>query len=84
MYSAIAVASASSTHCTSAWSIIEPGGGAPGRISQAAAGGVWTQGTGKAFKGGVGTGAKGNDGTTTAVKDTEGENTYNELSYAME
>src|ERR1700742_60098 len=32
MYNAIAVASASSTHCTSAWSIMEPGGGAPGRI----------------------------------------------------
>src|ERR1700751_3933196 len=32
MYNAIAVASASSTHCTRAWSIKEPGGGAPGRI----------------------------------------------------
>ena len=32
MYSAIAVASASSTHCTRAWSIMEPGGGAPGRM----------------------------------------------------
>jgi phosphate transport system substrate-binding protein len=51
---------------------------------QAAAGGVWTQGTGKAFKGGVGTGAKGNDGTSAAVKNTEGAITYNELSFAME
>jgi phosphate transport system substrate-binding protein len=50
----------------------------------AAAGGVWTQGTGKAFKGGVGTGAKGNDGTSAAVKNTEGAITYNELSFAME
>ena len=32
MYKAIAVASASSTHCTRAWSIMEPGGGAPGRM----------------------------------------------------
>jgi len=50
----------------------------------AAASGVWTQGTGKAFKGGVGTGAKGNDGTSAAVKNTEGAITYNELSFAME
>jgi phosphate transport system substrate-binding protein len=51
---------------------------------QAAAGGVWTQGTGKAFKGGAGIGAKGNDGTSSAVKNTEGAITYNELSFAME
>jgi phosphate transport system substrate-binding protein len=51
---------------------------------QAAAGGVWTQGTGKDFKGGVGTGAKGNDGTSAMVKNTEGAITYNELSFAME
>ena len=50
----------------------------------AAASGVWTQGTGKVFKGGVGTGAKGNDGTSAAVKNTEGAITYNELSFAME
>jgi len=51
---------------------------------QAAAGGVWTQGTGKEFKGGAGTGAKGNEGTSAAVKNTEGAITYNELSFAME
>jgi phosphate transport system substrate-binding protein len=51
---------------------------------QAAAGGTWTQGTGKAFKGNVGTGAKGNDGTSAAVKNTEGAITYNELSFAMD
>jgi phosphate transport system substrate-binding protein len=45
---------------------------------------VWTQGTGKAFKGGAGIGAKGNDGTSSAVKNTEGAITYNELSFAME
>ena len=51
---------------------------------QAAASGAWTQGTGKEFKGGTGTGAKGNDGTSSAVKNTEGAITYNELSFAME
>jgi phosphate transport system substrate-binding protein len=51
---------------------------------QAASGGAWTQGTGKTFKGGVGAGAKGNDGTSAAVKNTEGAITYNELSFAMD
>jgi phosphate transport system substrate-binding protein len=51
---------------------------------QAAAGGSWTQGTGKEFKGGVGTGAKGNDGTSSLVKNTEGAISYNELSFAMD
>jgi phosphate transport system substrate-binding protein len=51
---------------------------------QAAAGGTWTQGTGKAFKGGVGTSEKGNEGTSAAVKNTEGAITYNELSFAMD
>ena len=32
MYRLIAVTSAMSTHCTMAWSIHEPGGGAPGRM----------------------------------------------------
>src|SRR6201993_2275983 len=32
MYRLIAVTSAISTHCTMAWSIHEPGGGAPGRM----------------------------------------------------
>ena len=51
---------------------------------QAAAPGEWTQGGGKEFKGNTGTGAKGNDGTSSAVKNTEGAITYNELSFAME
>jgi phosphate transport system substrate-binding protein len=51
---------------------------------QSASGGAWTQGTGKEFKGGVGTGAKGNDGTSAMVKNTEGAITYNELSFAMD
>jgi phosphate transport system substrate-binding protein len=51
---------------------------------QAASGGDWTQGGGKEFKGGVGTGAKGNDGTSAMVKNTEGAITYNELSFAMD
>src|SRR6202012_1360019 len=36
------------------------------------------------FKGGVGTGEKGNEGTSAMVKNTEGAITYNELSYAMD
>ncbi len=51
---------------------------------KSAAGNVWTQGTGKEFNGGVGTGAKGNDGTSSMVKNTQGAITYNELSFAME
>ena len=51
---------------------------------QAAAPGVWTQGTGKDFRGDAGVGAKGNDGTSSLVKNTEGAITYNELSFAME
>jgi phosphate transport system substrate-binding protein len=51
---------------------------------QAASGGAWTQGTGREFKGGTGTGANGNEGTSAAVKNTEGAITYNELSFAMD
>src|ERR1700756_736706 len=50
---------------------------------QAASGGAWTKGTGKTFNGGVGTSAQGNEGTSQAVKNTEGAITYNEWSYAM-
>jgi len=50
---------------------------------QAASGGAWTKGTGKVFNGGVGTSAEGNEGTSEAVKKTEGAITYNEWSYAM-
>lgn len=44
--------------------------------------GSWTKGVGKAFAGGVGEGAKGNEGTSAAIKTTEGAITYNEWSFA--
>ena len=53
------------------------------RYLDAASGGAWGKGAGKAFKGGVGEGAKGNDGTSAAVKATEGSITYNEWSFAQ-
>ena len=40
------------------------------------------QGAGKTFNGGVGEGAKGNEGTSAAIKNTPGSITYNEWSYA--
>jgi phosphate transport system substrate-binding protein len=46
--------------------------------------GAWTKDTGKAFKGGVGEGAKGNEGTSAAVKNTAGSITYNEWSFAKQ
>lgn len=49
----------------------------------AAADGAWGRGAGKTFKGGVGEGAKGNDGTSAAIKATEGSITYNEWSFAQ-
>ena len=45
--------------------------------------GAWAKGTGKSFKGGVGEGAKGNDGTSAAIKNTGGSITYNEWSFAQ-
>lgn len=48
----------------------------------AASDGSWTQGAGKPFAGGVGEGAKGNEGTSAAIKKTEGSVTYNEWSFA--
>jgi phosphate transport system substrate-binding protein len=48
-----------------------------------ASNGGWGRGAGKVFKGGVGEGAKGNDGTSAAVKATEGAITYNEWSFAL-
>ena len=45
--------------------------------------GAWGKGTGKTFKGGVGEGAKGNDGTSAAIKSTAGSITYNEWSFAQ-
>jgi len=47
-----------------------------------ASGGTWTKGTGKSFNGGVGEGAKGNEGTSAAIKNTDGSITYNEWSFA--
>jgi phosphate transport system substrate-binding protein len=49
----------------------------------AASNGAWGKGAGKTFNGGVGEGAKGNDGTSAAIKSTEGSITYNEWSFAQ-
>lgn len=49
---------------------------------KAASDGAWTQEAGKTFNGGVGEGAKGNEGTSAAIKSTAGSITYNEWSYA--
>jgi phosphate transport system substrate-binding protein len=48
-----------------------------------ASNGVWDKGAGKTFKGGVGEGADGNDGTAAALKRTDGSITYNEWSFAV-
>jgi phosphate transport system substrate-binding protein len=53
------------------------------RYLDAASNGGWGKGAGKSFKGGVGEGAKGNDGTSAAIKATEGSITYNEWSFAQ-
>ena len=45
--------------------------------------GAWGKGTGKAFNGGVGEGAETNDGTSAALKRTDGSITYNEWSFAV-
>ena len=50
----------------------------------AASNGAWGKGTGKAFNGGVGQGAPGNEGTSAMVKNTEGAITYNEYSFAQQ
>ncbi|MBO0863947.1 MAG: phosphate ABC transporter substrate-binding protein PstS [Mycobacterium sp.] len=49
----------------------------------AASNGAWGKGTGETFKGGVGEGADGNDGTAAALLSTDGSITYNEWSYAV-
>jgi len=49
----------------------------------AASNGAWGKGAGKTFNGGVGEGASGNDGTSAALKRTDGSITYNEWSYAV-
>jgi phosphate transport system substrate-binding protein len=43
--------------------------------------GIWNVGAGKTFAGGVGEGAKGNEGTSAAIINTPGSITYNEWSY---
>ncbi|MGV9680383.1 phosphate ABC transporter substrate-binding protein PstS [Nocardia sp. NPDC003482] len=48
----------------------------------AASNGAWGKGAGKAFAGGIGEGAKGNEGTSAAIKNTKGAITYNEWSFA--
>jgi phosphate transport system substrate-binding protein len=48
-----------------------------------ASNGAWGEGTGQKFNGGVGEGASGNDGTSAALKRTDGSITYNEWSYAV-
>ncbi|QUR68811.1 phosphate ABC transporter substrate-binding protein PstS [Mycobacterium spongiae] len=53
------------------------------RYLEAASDGAWGKGAGKSFKGGVGEGAKGNDGTSAAVRSTQGSITYNEWSFAQ-
>ncbi len=45
--------------------------------------GAWGKGAGKTFNGGVGEGAKGNEGTAGAISTTEGAITYNEWSFAQ-
>ncbi len=48
----------------------------------AASNGAWGKGAGQVFNGGVGEGAAGNDGTSQAMKATDGSITYNEWSFA--
>jgi phosphate transport system substrate-binding protein len=49
---------------------------------EAASDGAWGKGAGKSFAGGVGEGAKGNEGTSAAINSTPGSITYNEWSFA--
>ncbi|MEC3982284.1 phosphate ABC transporter substrate-binding protein PstS [Amycolatopsis sp. H20-H5] len=50
----------------------------------AAAKGVWTQGAGKKFAGGVGNGAQGSNGVANAVKSADGAVTYVEGAFAKD
>jgi phosphate transport system substrate-binding protein len=50
----------------------------------AASTGAWGKGAGKTFRGGVGQGAPGNEGTSATVKNTEGAISYNEWSFAQD
>jgi phosphate transport system substrate-binding protein len=47
-----------------------------------ASNGAWGKGAGKVFNGGVGEGAETNDGTSAALKRTDGSISYNEWSFA--
>ena len=49
----------------------------------AASDGAWGKGTDETFDGGVGQGAGGNEGTSAALKATDGSITYNEWSFAV-
>jgi phosphate transport system substrate-binding protein len=49
----------------------------------AASNGAWGKGAGQTFNGGVGEGASGNDGTSQAMKKTDGSITYTEWSFAV-
>ncbi len=49
----------------------------------AASDGAWAKGAGQSFKGGVGDGAAGDNGTSAAVQNTDGSITYNEWSFAV-
>jgi phosphate transport system substrate-binding protein len=52
------------------------------KYMDSASDGAWGKGAGKVFAGGVGEGAKGNEGTSAAIKSTDGSITYNEWSFA--
>jgi phosphate transport system substrate-binding protein len=54
------------------------------RYLDTASNNAWGKGAGRQFRGGVGEGAMGNDGTAAAVRRTEGAVTYNEWSFAQE
>jgi phosphate transport system substrate-binding protein len=54
------------------------------RYLEAASDGAWTKGVGRTWKGGVGEGAEGNEGTSVAVNNADGAISYNELSFAQE
>ncbi len=45
--------------------------------------GAWGKGSGEVFNGGVGQGADGNNGTSAALRSTDGAITYNEWSFAV-
>jgi phosphate transport system substrate-binding protein len=53
------------------------------RYLDTASNGAWAKGAGKKFNGGVGEGAKGNDGAAAAVSSTEGSISYVEWSFVQ-